>query len=65
MPNYNWIIENQKHGVTKLVPWISIGGSYAGALSAWYRVKYPFMTIGALSSSGVVHSIYEFTSYDF
>ena len=31
-----------------------IGGSYPGALSAWFRESYPHLTIGAWSSSGVV-----------
>lgn len=44
--------------------WITIGGSYSGALSAWFRLKYPHLTIGAVSSSGVVNAIYDFTAFD-
>lgn len=61
----SWIINNQMYGVTSKIPWIAIGGSYPGALSAWYRAKYPFLTIGALASSGVVNSIYNFTRFDY
>ena len=31
-----------------------IGGSYPGALSAWFRSRYPHLTAGSWSSSGVV-----------
>ena len=41
-------------------PWISIGGSYPGALSAWFRSKYPHLTIGAISSSGVILAVEDF-----
>lgn len=52
------------YGITKNTPWICIGGSYAGAVSAWYRLKFPFLTIGGLASSAVVNPIYNFTQYD-
>lgn len=41
-----------------------IGGSYSGALSAWFKIKYPTAAVGALSSSGVVNAILEFTTFD-
>jgi hypothetical protein len=41
-------------------PWISVGGSYPGALSAWYRAKYPHLTIGAIASSAVIVAIENF-----
>ncbi len=44
------------HGVTNN-PWIVVGGSYPGALSAWFRYKYPHLTIGSIASSAVVQAI--------
>lgn len=32
-------------------PWISVGGSYSGTLSAIYRQKHPELVVGALASS--------------
>ena len=51
------------HGV-KNNPWISIGGSYPGALSAGYRYKYPHLTIGAIASSAVINAIIDFKDFD-
>lgn len=45
-------------------PWVSVGGSYAGALSAWFRIKYPHLVIGSLASSGVVLAIEDFKDFD-
>ena len=45
-------------------PWISVGGSYPGALSAWYRYKYPHMTIGSIASSAVINAIADFKDFD-
>lgn len=37
-----------------------IGGSYPGALSAWFRVHYPQIALASWSSSGVVQPIIDF-----
>jgi hypothetical protein len=44
--------------------WFTFGCSYSGALSAWFRLKFPHLTRGSLSSSGVVNAILEFTAFD-
>ena len=47
----------QQHKITSKTPFITIGGSYPGALSAWFRYKYPHLTIGSIASSAVVKAI--------
>jgi hypothetical protein len=62
-----FITQMSKSGLYKITPknpWITIGGSYPGALSAWFRYKYPHLTIGALSSSGVILAIEDFRMFD-
>ena len=44
--------------------WVVIGGSYPGALSAWFKSKYPDLAVGAWSSSGVIHPIKDFKAFD-
>ncbi|KAF1846095.1 serine peptidase-like protein [Cucurbitaria berberidis CBS 394.84] len=44
-------------------PWVVYGGSYAGAQSAFLRVVYPDTFWGAISSSGVTVSIYDYWQY--
>jgi len=45
-------------------PTIVIGGSYPGALSAWFRTRYPHIALASWSSSGVVQPIVDFTQFD-
>jgi len=44
--------------------WLSVGGSYAGALSAYLRLKHPELIEASLASSGPVESRIEFKEYD-
>lgn len=45
-------------------PWVTVGGSYPGALSAWFRYKYPHLTIGSIASSAVVQAIENYQDFD-
>jgi len=45
-------------------PWVTFGCSYAGALAAWFRLKYPHLTVGSISSSGVVNAVLDFYEFD-
>ena len=56
-----WSKDSALYGIGQSNPWITIGGSYPGALSGWFRYKYPHLTVGALASSAVVNSILDFT----
>ena len=35
-------------------PTIVVGGSYPGALAAWFKTKYPHLAVAAWASSAVV-----------
>ncbi|CAK4084108.1 unnamed protein product [Aphanomyces euteiches] len=60
----HFISEYSKTLDTKGNPWLAVGGSYPGALSAWFRIAYPNATVAAISSSGVVNPIYNFHGFD-
>ncbi|EFO90491.1 hypothetical protein CRE_09925 [Caenorhabditis remanei] len=44
-------------------PWITFGGSYSGALSAWMREVFPDVVVGAVASSGPVFAKTDFYEY--
>lgn len=50
--------------LTKVPDWVVIGGSYPGALSAWFKSKYPNAAKAAWSSSGVIHVFQDFYQND-
>lgn len=64
----NFIIEtnktiNQEKG-EKNRKWITIGGSYPGALSAWFKHEYPETAFAAWSSSGVINPAMNYNGTD-
>jgi len=54
---------NKKYNLSHDTKWISFGGSYPGSLSAWLRLKYPYLVHGAISSSGPLVAKADFKEY--
>lgn len=55
LADINYFISAQKTALN--LPknkWIVFGGSYAGNLAAWFRLKYPHMAYGAVASSAPI-----------
>ncbi|KAM4835716.1 thymus-specific serine protease [Thomomys bottae] len=45
-------------------PWICFGGSYAGSLAAWTRLKFPHLIFAAVASSAPVRAVLDFSEYN-
>lgn len=43
---------------------VVVGGSYPGALSAWFKEKYPHLSIASWASSAVVYPMADFWKFD-
>ncbi|XP_071962531.1 thymus-specific serine protease-like [Antedon mediterranea] len=55
---------SEEYGVDSNTTWICFGGSYAGDLSAWFRIKYPHLVHAAVASSAPVRAITNFEGYN-
>jgi hypothetical protein len=51
-------------GIKPSNPWIIYGIAYGGTLAAWFRVKYPSLSVGAISSSAMFPVNVTFSTYD-
>ncbi len=53
-----------QYNLTEKNVWVAFGGSYAGALTAWVRIKYPHLIYASISSSAPVHAVLDFQAYN-
>ena len=60
----NWMTQSGNFTVDKDTKFITIGSGYAGALSAWFREKFPYLTVGAVASSPALSSIIDYDTFD-
>lgn len=54
---------SKQYGLPTGTKWVVFGGSYAGSLAAWARLKYPYLIHGAVSSSGPLLAKIDFAEY--
>ncbi|MBZ3877856.1 Thymus-specific serine protease [Sciurus carolinensis] len=50
--------------VSSSSPWICFGGSYAGSLAAWTRLKFPHLIFASVASSAPVRATLDFSEYN-
>ncbi|KAM9738739.1 thymus-specific serine protease [Dama dama] len=50
--------------VSSTSPWICFGGSYAGSLAAWARLKFPHLFFASIASSAPVRAVLDFSKYN-
>ncbi|XP_057965541.1 uncharacterized protein LOC131156104 isoform X2 [Malania oleifera] len=63
LADYATLIIDLKNNLTATdSPVFVFGGSYGGMLAAWFRLKYPHVTMGALASSAPILNFDDITS---
>nr|AHY81296.1 serine protease [Lygus lineolaris] len=55
---------NERYKLTPKNKWVVFGGSYAGSLAAWARLKYPHLIHAAVSTSGPLLAEGDFKEYN-
>ncbi|XP_050530553.1 putative serine protease K12H4.7 [Daktulosphaira vitifoliae] len=59
-----FIIDSKtKFNISSTAKWVVFGGSYAGSLAAWSRMKFPHLIHAAVSSSGPLLAKADFNEY--
>ncbi|KYQ94303.1 hypothetical protein DLAC_04602 [Tieghemostelium lacteum] len=53
----------QEYSIPQGSKWVAFGGSYAGALTSWFRIKYPNLVDFVVASSGPVNAEIDFYQY--
>eukprot|EP01133_Synstelium_polycarpum_P010271 gene10271-11979_t len=53
----------EKYNVQPSSKWVSFGGSYSGALTSWFRIKYPQLVDFVVASSAPVNAEIDFYQY--
>jgi hypothetical protein len=52
-----------QYGLSNTTKFVTFGGSYSGALSGWFRLKYPHTVVGAVATSAPVLAQVDFRDY--
>ncbi|XP_058411002.1 thymus-specific serine protease [Diceros bicornis minor] len=55
---------SRSFNVSSSSPWICFGGSYAGSLAAWARLKFPHLVFASVASSAPVRAVLDFSEYN-
>uniref|UniRef100_A0A1I8A632 Serine protease K12H4.7 n=1 Tax=Steinernema glaseri TaxID=37863 RepID=A0A1I8A632_9BILA len=61
LANFIKYINNKKN--FKNPRWVTFGGSYPGSMAAWFRSKYPELTVGSVASSAPLYLKLDFNEY--